>query len=72
MLDLIYYTKHAKRLDYDALVYGLADIKATIAIWRNDKPMTDPYMQKLYAEYDAFLIEIHKRDKAKEGILEHA
>ena len=32
--------------------FALRDIAETLAIWRDEKPHTDPYMQKLWAEFD--------------------
>ena len=36
--------------------FALADIKETLAIWRDDKPIHDPYMVKLWAEWDSLVI----------------
>ena len=44
------------------LLHALRDIQATMAIWR-DKPLSDPYMVKLYAEFDAYSVERYKRQR---------
>ncbi len=37
--------------------FGLKDIQEVLAIWRDHKDATDPYIVKLYAEFDALTTE---------------
>ena len=37
--------------------YSLRDIHETLQIWRDSKPENDPYMRKLWAEWDSLLDE---------------
>ncbi len=37
--------------------FALKDIQATLAIWRDEKDHTDPYIVKLFAEFDALITE---------------
>lgn len=48
----------------DNLSYALKDIKKTLAIHK-DKPVTDPYVLKLYEERDSILGEMSKRCQAE-------
>jgi hypothetical protein len=59
---LSFYEKRAKLMPTGQLLHALRDIQATMAIWR-DKPLSDPYMVKLYAEYDACTVELYKRQR---------
>ena len=36
--------------------YALKDIMATLAIWRDDKELDDPYILKLYREFDKLVV----------------
>ena len=36
--------------------YALKDILETLAIWRDDKSMDDPYIVKLYSEFDKLIV----------------
>jgi hypothetical protein len=59
------YTDFAKRMSDASLIYAIADIKAA---WKAnaDWQQTDhPYGEKLWAEWDAYTVEIHNRRKAK-------
>ena len=60
MLD--HYEKRAKGLTIGELLHALRDIKSTLAIWR-DRPLSDPYVAKLYAEFDAYHAETYKRQR---------
>lgn len=37
-----------------AVECALRDVQATLNIWRDEKPLSDPYMKKLWAEFDEF------------------
>lgn len=47
----------------DKINFALADIKETLAIWRDEKPMEDPYMRKLWAEWDRLCEEKHRLER---------
>ena len=36
--------------------YALKDILETLAIWRDDKDINDPYIVKLYSEFDTLIV----------------
>ena len=36
--------------------YVLKDILETLAIWRDDKSIDDPYIVKLYSEFDKLIV----------------
>jgi hypothetical protein len=59
---LSFYEKRAKLLPTGQLLHALRDIQATLAIWQN-RPLSDPYIAKLYAEYDAYSVERYKRQR---------
>jgi len=61
---LVRYTEKAKGLNDAALVYSLADVVKTMAVFR-DSPVTEPYMAKLLAEIDAYTVEQAKRQRAR-------
>tara|TARA_R110000868_G_scaffold303695_1_gene564208 strand:+ start:161 stop:382 length:222 start_codon:yes stop_codon:yes gene_type:complete len=56
------YEKRAKLLTIGELLHALRDIKSTLAIWR-DRPLDDPYVAKLYAEFDAYSTETYRRQR---------
>lgn len=57
---LAHYTAKAKTMSKVSLKFSIKDVKQTLAMWP-EKPMTDPYIQKLYAEYDAYTVELQRR-----------
>jgi hypothetical protein len=59
-MDLAYYTARAKNLSTSTLLFALRDVTDTIAIYR-DRPLNDPYVAKLFAEFDAYIVELAKR-----------
>jgi len=61
-MTLAHYTAIAKKLSVAELAGALRDIKETIVFYR-DRPLNDPYVAKLYAEFDAYSVELHKRQK---------
>ena len=58
--QLARYEEIARRMTTEKIRYALADVNATLQIWR-DRPITDPYIEKLYAEKDAFVYELQRR-----------
>ena len=60
------YEKRAKLMPVGKLLHALRDIKATLAIWR-DRPLSDPYIAKLYAEFDAYSTETDHRQRHGRG-----
>ena len=36
--------------------YALKDIKESLVIWRDDKELDDPYILKLYREFDKLIV----------------
>jgi hypothetical protein len=62
-MTLAHYTARARALSIAELTYALRDLKATLQIHR-DRPLSDPYVAKLYAEFDAYSVEVHKRQRA--------
>lgn len=62
MSELARYEEKAKTLSTVALRYSLDDVKATLALWK-DEPMENPYVRKLYAEFDAYTVELYRRNK---------
>lgn len=61
-MTLAHYTARAKALSIAELVHALRDLKETLRIHR-DRPLSDPYVAKLYAEFDAYSVEIHRREQ---------
>jgi hypothetical protein len=59
-MTLAYYTTRAKHLDTASLLYAIRDISEALQCHR-DKPTSDPYVAKLYAEFDAYTVEAAKR-----------
>jgi len=41
--------------------YALKDIQATLKIWKDDKKLNDPYIIKLYKEFDSLITLKQKR-----------
>jgi hypothetical protein len=62
-MTLAHYTARARALSIAELTYALRDLKATLQIHR-DRPLNDPYVAKLYAEFDAYSVEVHKRQRS--------
>jgi len=58
------YEELATNMTDGSLLYAIRDITETLGIWRKDKDLNDPYIQKLYAEFDAYTVEIQSRRKA--------
>jgi hypothetical protein len=60
------YEKRAKLLTLPELSHALRDIKSTLAIWRG-RPLNDPYIAKLYQEFDAYSTETYRRQRNGRG-----
>jgi hypothetical protein len=58
------YEERAKTMADATLFYALRDVMDTLAVL-HDVPMSDPYIQKLYAEFDAYSVEMYKRRHCK-------
>lgn len=54
------YAQKAKEMTDSELFYALSDINETLQIHR-EKDLNDPYVKKLYAEHDAYIVEVQKR-----------
>ena len=59
---LSFYEKRAKLMPIGQLLHALRDIQATLAIWRG-RPLNDPYIAKLYQEFDAYCTETYRRQR---------
>jgi len=79
-MTLAHYTNRAARMTIAELTYALRDVTDTLAVHR-DRDVTDPYVAKLLAEFDAYVVALHKRrDRARAqsesdlncGAMEHA
>ncbi len=44
----------------EQIQFALGDIAETLQIWRDEKPIDDPYMKKLWGEWDALVTEKQK------------
>jgi len=79
--SLAYYEARAKKMSEAELSYAIKDVKSAMKAKEThsagsdvEAAMKDPYMKKLYAEYDAYTVELHKRQKplgqkaSKEGM----
>ena len=49
-----------KEMKLNEINYALKDIMATMMIWRDDKELDDPYILKLYREFDK-LVEMKQK-----------
>ncbi len=47
------YAKHEAELE--RIQFALGDIAEVLRIWRDEKPITDPYMVEKWAEWDALI-----------------
>jgi len=54
------YAWYAKSRSLDELLNAITDLSSTLQIYK-DTPITDPYVKKLYAEFDAYVYEIQQR-----------
>lgn len=63
MSHLAEYTRRAKQMSDAELAYAVSDIKSTPA-FRDEDPTTG-YAAKLWAEYDAYIVEMANRCAAE-------
>ncbi len=49
-----------KEMKLNEINYALKDIKESLEIWRDDKELDDPYILKLYREFDK-LVEMKQK-----------
>ena len=63
MLDLKHYTKQAKRMSLDSLKYAVSDIKECWRVNPEFEQGKTEYSKKLWAEWDAYTVEIQNRRK---------
>ena len=47
-------------MDIASLLYAIKDVTETLQAFR-DRETSDPYVAKLYAEFDAYTVEVYKR-----------
>tara|TARA_R110000868_G_scaffold388_4_gene3154 strand:+ start:3002 stop:3190 length:189 start_codon:yes stop_codon:yes gene_type:complete len=59
-MTLAHYTARAKDMDIASLLYAIKDVTETLQAFR-DRETNDPYVAKLYAEFDAYTVEVYKR-----------
>ena len=45
-----------KKLTLNQINFALKDIQETLAIWRDHKELNDPYILKLYREFDKLIV----------------
>ena len=62
MTYLAHYEKAAKTMTTDALRFAIADIKKSWAACPEFEAGFSQYSQKLWAEWDAYIVEIHNRE----------
>ena len=43
-------------MELNEINYALKDIMESLAIWRDDKELDDPYILKLYREFDKLIV----------------
>ena len=59
LLDV--YTDRARTMTVAGLTYAIRDIQETQATIDTAAPQHAEYARKLYAEFDAYTVELHKR-----------
>lgn len=60
MQTLEYYEARAKQMPIEQLLHAIRDVKETLEIWKSES-LWHPYVQKLYAEFDAYTVERNRR-----------
>ncbi len=58
------YTDRAAKMETGSLIYSLRDVVSTLTLYRDSDP-TIGYPAKLWAEFDAYTVELQKRRKPK-------
>ena len=53
--------------ELEQIQFALGDITETLQIWRDEKPIDDPYMVKLWREWDELVTRKAKLLKCKKG-----
>ena len=60
ILDIMVYMIEINTLETDMKLneinYALKDIRESLVIWRDDKDINDPYILKLYREFDKLIV----------------
>ena len=60
ILDIMVYMIEINTLEIDMKLneinYALKDIRESLVIWRDDKELDDPYILKLYREFDKLIV----------------
>jgi len=56
------YEIRARTMKIEELTFALRDINESLT-GLSDLGLNDPYIQKLYAEWDAYVVEVQKRRK---------
>ena len=51
------------------MTYAMADIKEVLVIWRDHKSVNDPYIAKIYFEFDSILDERRKRESRLNALI---
>ena len=79
-MTFAHYTNRAAHMAIAELTYALRDIIDTLAVYR-DRDVNDPYVTKLLAEFDVYVVALHKRRDTTQmqserdldrGAMEHA
>lgn len=66
MNDLQWKAEFGRReVRLERIQFALGDIAETLQIWRDEKSIHDPYMVKLWREWDALIVEEQKIMKCK-------
>ena len=55
-VDTVGINQVKKDMKLNEIEYALKDILETLAIWRDDKDINDPYIVKLYNEFDKLIV----------------
>jgi hypothetical protein len=71
MGSLSAYEARARQLSLADLRFAISDIQATMRCWPDRDPC-EPYMAKLYAEFDAYTVEVAKRERRNAGTPRHS
>ena len=61
-MQLARYTERAKTMTDAALIYAVRDVSETLNLYRDVEPTHD-YAAKLWAEFDAYTVELNRRRK---------
>lgn len=55
------YARLAKKMSDIQLGYALNDVSLTLSIWDRSPEANQSYLNKLYAEFDAYTVEYYRR-----------